>query len=598
MIKLLWRAATLLDIRTRRRYLLAVPAALLLSVLELSGFLALAAVVQVLAAPDLLTIAPETSLVGVVKGIAGTSSAAGFMQVVGGSAVLILILRGAAASLLAWWQAGLLVRAEAQISDRLFSAYLGADYGFHLQHHSADLIQSVAQSARSLIIRVLQPGVTLAAEAALVVGLAAGLMVTEPLAALASLVAHTSAMATYLLLVRKTSLRIGLEDQRLNARDHRILQEGFDAVKVLTVLERRPRVMAKYAAARLEHAQALRGLMIVGDLSRYYLESIVLVVMAAAAAVATLNGQDSVLASVGVLLAGMMRLLPSAQRLMTAINLVQVGRSSVDAVERDLEAARLAGRSGSEDSIEAGLAKSLTFTREIQLRELSYHFPNSERPTLSSINLSVNFGQSVGIIGSSGAGKTTLVDVLIGLLMPTSGGVYVDGERLTRRHLHAWRSQIGYVPQDTVIVDDSVRRNVALGLDDSDIDDAAVAHALEQAQLLETVAQMPGGLDAKLGERGSRLSGGQRQRIGIARALYGRPRILVLDEATASLDTETERQIMDTIERLYGEITVFIVAHRLSTVQRCAMRVVLAEGGIREVQVGNGGGTLLPISSI
>jgi ATP-binding cassette subfamily C protein len=216
----------------------------------------------------------------------------------------------------------------------------------------------------------------------------------------------------------------------------------------------------------------------------------------------------------------------------------------------------------------------------IELREVTYRYPAAKTDTLRSISLRIPYGESVGIVGRSGSGKTTLVDVLTGLLTPSGGGVYVDGVEITKGRRAGWRAQIGYVPQETVIVDDTIRRNVALGLDVAEIDDDAVHRSLAQAQLLDTVLALPGGLEAHLGERGLRMSHGQRQRIGIARALYRQPRVLVLDEATAALDTITENQIAQTIEGLYGQLTVVVIAHRLSTVRRCSTLVRLDQGHI------------------
>jgi ATP-binding cassette subfamily C protein len=575
-----WRAAALLDKRGRRDYALAIPCALVVMLLELAGFVALAAVVQVLASPGLLAKADPTGLVGVIQNVVHANSAMAFVATVGTVAVGLLLSRGVAACLLSWWQAGLMARAETALSSRLFRAYMSADYGFHLENHSADLIRTVTQSVRSLITRVLLPGFMIITDLTLIVGLAGALLVMQPLAAFASMSALCLAMAVYLLGVRRAARRIGVDDERLGARDQRLVQEGLGSVKVLTILGRRERVAERFEVMRDEHSQALRGLFFMTNLSRYYLEAAVLIVVVSVAAAAILEGREGSLASMGVLLAGSMRLLPSAQRLMTALNTVRVGMGSVDSVERDLAVARAVG--GGATSVTAPIT-ALSFSDGIELRNLTYHYPASSIAALRRIDLKVAFGESVGIVGASGAGKTTLVDVLIGLLTPTRGGVYVDGVEVTRAHLPQWRAHIGYVPQDTVIVDDTVRRNVALGLDDDEIDDDAVRRALTQAQLWEAIQALPDGLDSTLGERGVRMSGGQRQRIGIARALYHQPKILVLDEATAALDTVTEDQIAATIEQLYGQVTIFSIAHRLSTVARCDIRVLLNAGQIEEI---------------
>ena len=208
---------------------------------------------------------------------------------------------------------------------------------------------------------------------------------------------------------------------------------------------------------------------------------------------------------------------------------------------------------------------------------MTFLYEGSSAFALQDISVIIRKGESVGFIGSSGAGKSTLVDVLLGLLHPRSGRVTVDGQDI-QTDCRRWQDQIGYVPQSIYLTDDTIRRNVAFGLSDGHIDDAAVARAIQSAQLESFIASLPQGLDTVVGERGVRLSGGQRQRIGIARALYHDPAVLVLDEATSSLDTDTERGVMDSVRNLHGLKTIIIVAHRMSTVIDCD-RLYRLQGG-------------------
>ncbi len=198
---------------------------------------------------------------------------------------------------------------------------------------------------------------------------------------------------------------------------------------------------------------------------------------------------------------------------------------------------------------------------------------------LADVSLTIPRFASVGFVGPSGAGKTTIVDVLLGLLTPTGGRVTVDGTDI-QTCLPRWQRQIGYIPQTIFLTDDTVRRNVAFGMEDAEIDDAAVWSAIDAAQLRELVESLPEGLDSHVGERGVRLSGGQRQRIGIARALYHRPAVLVMDEATSALDTQTERQFVEALNALQGEHTVVVIAHRLSTVRHCDRLFLLERGRV------------------
>ena len=221
--------------------------------------------------------------------------------------------------------------------------------------------------------------------------------------------------------------------------------------------------------------------------------------------------------------------------------------------------------------------KPFVFRDSLQIKNMTFRYPNAEAPALSGISIAVPNGATVGFIGGSGAGKSTLVDVILGLLSPHEGAVCVDGIDIAS-NLRGWQNQIGYVPQSVYLVDDTLRRNVAFGLADGEIDEGATWRAIQAAQLEPFVRSLPEGLDTMVGERGVRLSGGQLQRVGIARALYNDPAVLVLDEATSSLDTATERVVMEAVQALHGRKTVLIVAHRLTTVEHCD-RLFRLEGG-------------------
>ncbi|MCX4315549.1 MAG: ATP-binding cassette domain-containing protein, partial [Lachnospiraceae bacterium] len=221
----------------------------------------------------------------------------------------------------------------------------------------------------------------------------------------------------------------------------------------------------------------------------------------------------------------------------------------------------------------------LTFEREITLQNISYSYPNSEQHVLEHAQMSVPVGKSVGIVGTSGAGKTTAVDIMLGLLNPQEGQVLADGVDVMSVYTE-WLSHIGYIPQTIFMLDDTIRANVAFGLAREEQTDEQVWYALQEAQLAEFVRSLPEGLDTQIGERGVRLSGGQRQRIGIARALYTNPELLIFDEATSALDNETEAAIMESINSLHGRKTMVIIAHRLQTIEGCDMVYRVKDGRI------------------
>ena len=274
-----------------------------------------------------------------------------------------------------------------------------------------------------------------------------------------------------------------------------------------------------------------------------------------------LSGQEltGILPVLGLFGAAAFRLLPAVNRSIMSAQTINLNRPLVDVVAADLG---LIISTATTKSDQSHLASS------ISVKDLSFSYENASAQALTGVSVEIFRGEAVGLVGSSGSGKSTLVDVLLGLLKPTTGRVFVDGTDI-HNNLRWWQDQIGYVPQSIFLTDDTLRRNVAFGLPKDEIDEVAIEAAIRSAQLEDFVASLPDGLDTIVGERGVRLSGGQRQRIGIARALYNNPDVLVLDEATSSLDTETEHGVMQAVQALQGEKTVIIVAHRLSTVEYC-----------------------------
>jgi ATP-binding cassette subfamily C protein len=273
-----------------------------------------------------------------------------------------------------------------------------------------------------------------------------------------------------------------------------------------------------------------------------------------------------------------MRLMPSTSRIASGLAQARFHNASVEALYDELRAVESdrATAIAPPDQYRA----TLPFRQSLTLQHVSYTYPEKPQPAVDDILIEIPRGHWVGFVGPTGAGKTTLIDLILGLLVPTSGSILIDGSNL-RQNVSGWQRKIGYVPQDIYLIDDTVRRNVAFGVPDAEIDDARVWKALHAAQLEATVRAMPGELDAATGQRGDRLSGGERQRLGIARALYGDPEVLVVDEATANLDHETEAAVVDTLARLRGGKTIIVIAHRFSVVKDCDCVFVMKDGRVQ-----------------
>ncbi|MFM8836762.1 MAG: ABC transporter ATP-binding protein, partial [Actinomycetota bacterium] len=268
---------------------------------------------------------------------------------------------------------------------------------------------------------------------------------------------------------------------------------------------------------------------------------------------------ERIIPLLGLFVVATWRFVPSINKVVALINNIRYSLPAVDSLYGEFEYIK------SQDEI---VKSQVSFNDRVELRNLTFSYANTPAPSLRDVNVVVRKGETVGFIGPSGAGKSTLVDVILGLLPPSSGELLVDGVNMHEHNLE-WQSTIGYVAQAIYLTDDTIRRNVAFGIAERDVDEAALERALKSAQLWEFVESLPQKANTIVGERGIRVSGGQRQRIGIARALYHEPQVLVLDEATSSLDIETETEVMSAIRALQGFKTILIVAHRLSTVQHC-----------------------------
>jgi ABC-type multidrug transport system fused ATPase/permease subunit len=294
------------------------------------------------------------------------------------------------------------------------------------------------------------------------------------------------------------------------------------------------------------------------------------------------GNEENLTAVLGIFALASIRLLPATGNLISGINVIRTNTHALDTLFFDLK--ELEKREFKSNIAPKNFSlnrdlQPILFEQQLTLDRLTYQYPNAQNKALKEISLTINKGQSIGLIGKSGSGKTTMVDVLLGLFVPQSGDIKVDGISIYS-NLRAWQDQLGYVPQTIFLIDDTIERNIAFGVADHLIDQERLKKAIAMAQLTEVIEQLPNGIKTMVGERGVLLSGGQRQRIGIARVLYHEREILVFDEATAALDTETERLVTEATKALSGKKTIIIIAHRLSTIEHCDRIYQLDQGRI------------------
>lgn len=479
---------------------------------------------------------------------------------------------------LAWRQSTFVYGLEANLSQRLFGGYLGQPYSFHLQRNSSQLIQNsfneVAQFSRGAV----RSAMTLITELLVMIGIATLLIMVEPMGALLVVLTLGLTGFSFHKFSKARLMRWGRARQYHEGMRIQHLQQGLGGAKDVKLLGRESDFLASYAFHSEETARVYIRQNTLEALPRLWLELLAVIGLVVLVISMLAQGKpiESLVPTLGLFAAAAFRLMPSTNRVLTTIQNLRYALPVIDVIAKELALP-------ASDSAAASV-EHLSLCRALNIHNVSYTYAGAAEPALKNINLEIEIGKSIGFIGWSGSGKSTLIDVILGLLTPDQGRLTIDGQDINEV-LRGWQNQIGYVPQTIYLTDDTLRRNIAFGLAEDEIDDLALEKAIKSAQLSAFIATLQDGLDTVVGERGVRLSGGQRQRIGIARALYHDPAVLVLDEATSSLDIATERDVMQAVNALHGEKTILVVAHRLSTIEHCDSIVQLERGKV--VQTGS-----------
>lgn len=451
-----------------------------------------------------------------------------------------------------------------RFSSDLFARSMARPLSAHAQTNSAEMIRNVSNEVFMFFNNFLIPAMTLLTEVLVLLAILVVLLWIAPLPTIAAIVVLGGLTKLFYRFIRPKIRRFGQLQQLHNTERIKWINQGLGSIKEIKVLGREQYFIDRFCRHEREFAESARYAMTLNQTPRLYIETIAFSALFAGVAAALLSGQDrgAVLPVLALFAVASVRLLPSLNRTLLSITRMAYYRPAAEIV--------LASRadSGQEQSVTAFEAsKSLGNWKELRLDQVSFAYPGAGE-VLTNLNLSIPRGASVALVGPSGSGKTTIADLVLGLHAPTRGRILIDDEDV-RSYGAAWRRRLGYIPQTIYLLDDSIRRNVAFGLPDEAIDDVRVWNALRLARLDEHVRQLPGQLDAAVGEDGGKLSGGQRQRLGIARALYDDPDFIVLDEATSALDEKTEREIAETLESLQGEKTLLVIAHRPETINRC-----------------------------
>lgn len=455
---------------------------------------------------------------------------------------------------------------QKRLECRLLSCYMQQDYTFHLSQNSAALQRNIIQDVGGFFQSVLAV-MQLLTELCVCLALFVYLLVIDITITVGVAVLLGIYLLFFVKYLRKRIDKIGAESRGANAKRVQWVQQALGGIKEIKILSREPYFLSSYEKNAAVYADKQRRYQLATIAPRPITEMLGISSLLMIVAIKLLSGTDIayMLPVLSVFAIAAFRLLPSFGRVSGTLGIIAFNRSSVNEICTDIEEVDALLQANTERSRGTD---TISFQREIKVDKVCFQYPNTDKYVLKDASLTIPKNKSVAFIGPSGAGKTTMADVILGVLEPQKGHITVDDQDVYR-NLDAWHKKLGYIPQTIYLMDDSIRRNVAFGIAEEEIDDTRVREALKEAQLLEFVEGLEESIDTFIGERGVRLSGGQRQRIGIARALYNDPEILVLDEATSALDNETEKAIMEAIDMLQGNKTLLIIAHRLSTIQNC-----------------------------
>lgn len=572
---------SLLTPRERRNLYLLFGAVLVMAVLEVLSVAAIMPFLSVAANPE--SVHQDAYLRWAYETF-GFSDTHSFLIALGLLALIALVVSNAFIVFVLWLQYRYVWNRNHSISKRLLHRYLQRPYEYFLTRNSADLSKNILEEAREVSTKMLLPALRGFAKGIVALCIVGFLIFIDPLVALIVAVVLGGAYGSIYVAVRKKLSDIGSKRVRANRDRYQSVSEALGGVKEIKLRGKEDVFLNYYSrpSKRYTRYQALSQVM--NQAPRYVLEAVAFggIILIAVYLIAVQGNIRQVIPMLGLYAFAGYRLMPALQRAFGGMAQARFNKAALEALHRDVyeqssqeeRSVRFNGESA------VGSCKEQMEVKEgLVMDNVTFTYPGAQQPSIRRLSLEIPARSTVGLVGKTGSGKTTAVDLMLGLLCPQQGDIRIDGSLLVGGNLRAWQHMVGYIPQHIYLADDTVARNVAFGVPADEIDVTAVEEALQRAQIHDFVMkELPGGMQTVVGERGVKLSGGQRQRIGIARALYHRPSVIFFDEATSALDQATEQAVMDAVYALGQTRTVVLISHRLSTVRRADNIFVLQHG--------------------
>lgn len=545
------------------------------SFLELLGVAVFQPFVNIIMMPDSIQENPYLARIYQMFGCSTTES---FLTVVASGIIVIYVVK----NVYLWVEQNLIMKftygVQQKLSTRLLTTYLAEPYTFHLNKNIAELQRSM-QEDTTMFTQVLMHTLQLIAEVVVCVVLGVYLFSVSNSITVVIVGLLILCVILFTKLTKRFTEELGKQGQIYKGKLYQWVNQSLGGVKEVKVLNREEFFTSSYKKYYRLYIKGVRINRLLSITPKYMVEAVCMTGLLIAIIIKLNFGHgelENFIPQLATFAVAAFRLLPSVGRINEHVNNILYAVPSVDLIYGDLKGIEDYQEEKGEEE-----GREWNFERAISAKHVTYAYPNTDTNVLEDANCVIPKGKTVAFIGSSGAGKTTMADIILGLLAPQRGKILVDDIDVFK-NLTMWHHQIGYIPQVIYLSDDTIRNNIAFGIHEDQIDEEAVRTALKKAQLAEFVDTLPDGLDTIVGDRGVRLSGGQRQRIGIARALYHDPEILVLDEATSALDNETETAVMEAIESLQGSKTMIIIAHRLTTIQNADIIYEVGDGKVTE----------------